>query len=525
MSCDDSHRTIPASSIKYLSFAPPFSCFQFLEDTFGVDQYIIPISRIFSLARSNKCVTVIIENIDATGIIREENIELIELFPDYKMGGLYRISFWHKPIISTDDLSDADDKDLSGYLIVKCDITKSMPGSRWHVFESVFCKFIHQHNYTPFTNTYCVGVSGKQFHIEGSLYCQQNSLNKACAHVALRSILSNMLPEQDISYKQINQLARTCADDNWLPSAGLAVEQMRRVLDEYDISYRDVIYEKDEASMLDIPYPKFCYSGVESGGGALIGFELKHRDPDESSSRHIIPLYGHTFNKDTWVPDADSSYFQIGPELNYIPSESWTSSFLGHDDNFGPNYCIPRLYVKPEQVQYVVEIFPKGIKYSGLQAEAMGISLLYSTLPQMLDDANPWFRRLINAVFDKKVVLRAVAMSRQSYVDHLGKLVDSNNNEENKELIKDLEMQLPEHIYLVEVSLPQLFPANERKLGEIVLDATKGIQDSEGNDYALFQFIRLPGTYLFGEEVAQDTGPTFFSIPSILQSHTPLFGT
>jgi len=63
-----------------------------------------------------------------------------------------------------------------------------------------------------------------------------------------------------------------------------------------------------------------------------MGFEMS----GASSARHIIPVIGHTFNEDTWVAPATRDYFDGG--LSYYPSENWLSTYVVHDDNFGPYF-------------------------------------------------------------------------------------------------------------------------------------------------------------------------------------------
>ena len=61
--------------------------------------------------------------------------------------------------------------------------------------------------------------------------------------------------------------------------------------------------------------------------------------------------------------EADMAYFRVGESFGYIPSANWTSSFLGHDDNFGPCFCVPRLYISNDKVDYVAELLKPGIRF------------------------------------------------------------------------------------------------------------------------------------------------------------------
>lgn len=517
MPCLDDHRKAAGEGMERFPLKPPFSFFDFIETRFGDYDSI---RRIFSLARSFSAESLVLETIHPCGIIAEENEDIRQLYPTYSNTGLIRLSFWKQPATVADSISPLANDDLLGYAILKRDTPRGDDASRWHVFEAIFPKYDHAHNCVPHPQTYHLAVGGQTFAIKGLLYCQQNGLNKACAQVAIRSLLSRLLPEGDISYRRINAIA-DAVRPGFNPGLGLSVPQIRGIFHKVGCLYHDVDYSEDGGVRRDLPYQKFAYAGLESGGGALVGFRLTGRNLREEA-KHIIPIYGHTFNKDTWAPDADISYFRIGEGLGYVPSESWTSSFLGHDDNFGPNFCIPRLYIERDKVDYVVEIFRPGVCYSGVSAEVLALAVLYSLLPCIAGSANKWIARLIQWTNKQQVVFRALAMTREEYIGHLQTVQDWEGNKEKTKLCDLLAREMPRFIWVVEISTPQLFPANERKLGEIVLDATRNLNQGEGfspND--VFMFARLPGSYHFGGDVVGGF-PQFTPVPSQLLSHTEL---
>lgn len=517
MSYLNDHRMAAAESQEVFLLQPPFSFFDFIEENFGDCNSI---RRTFSLARSSSAKTLILEHIQPCGIIAEENQDISGRYPSYSNTGLLRLSFWNK-VITDGTVTACTSNDLVGYAIFKHDQIIGNGYDRWHIFEAVFSKNAHPSNCVPRPQVYRLMVGGREFGIKGLLYCQQNSLNKACAQVALRSLLSRILPEDDISYRRINEIAEKI-NPGFMPGNGLNVPQIREVLSALNLKFSDVDYcQCEEKIRKELPYQKYAYAGLESGGGALVGFRLAGVGLHEER-KHIIPIYGHTFNKDTWAPNADISYFHIGEDVGYVPSESWTSSYLGHDDNFGPNFCIPRLYIGNDKVDYVVEIFRPGICYGGMQAEALALNILYSLLPNINDASNKWISRLFEWTSKQQIVFRAQAMSTGEYVAHLCSLRDWDNNGENPELCKLLGQEMPDYIWAVEVSTPQLFPANERKLGEIVLDATKELDlNDDASVNEVFIFARLPGMYLLGGEITNGK-PQFTSVPSQLLSHTEL---
>jgi hypothetical protein len=74
---------------------------------------------------------------------------------------------------------------------------------------------------------------------------------------------------------------------------------------------------------------------------------------------------------------------------------------------------------------------------------------------------------------------------------------------------------------MVEVSVPEVFPTNKRKLGEILLDASRDL--SPETDGASFVLARLPGYFVFFDSLDANAEPVFSFTPNQLRSHTRLF--
>lgn len=261
------HRLIKATFLpELITVEPPFSSFDFIEKHYGDFNSL---RRLFSIARAHEFKTISIENIHADGIIKEENEDIISVFPDYKMGSLQRLVFWNVVLSRHDDITNLSNENIIGYAIIKHDI---IPGkrSKWHVFESVLRKYRHEHNCIPIIRNYEIQIAYQKFNTTGIMYCQQNSLNKSCAQVALRSLLDGLPNIGTLSYRKINKLA---GNQN-TPGDGFGVEQIRKVLTNLNISFRDIDYSNSYSMRKTHPYTKFVYSGVESGIGALLGFRF-----------------------------------------------------------------------------------------------------------------------------------------------------------------------------------------------------------------------------------------------------------
>jgi len=216
---------------------------------------------------------------------------------------------------------------------------------------------------------------------------------------------------------------------------------------------------------------------------------------------------------------AEEAYFAVGAS-RYIPSDRWMSSFIAHDDNFGSDFCIPRLYVAPEKVSYVATLHLPDFRSNGMVIEAIGSIYLQSVLPCLTDTSDiEWLVRTIECVKSQDHVLRALALSRDEYVQHLLTLKGWGNEHEADVVADVLTESLPQHLWVIEISLPDLFAANKRKVGEIVLDAE--INPSSQLDFTSFLLARLPGKYIFFDR--RHTGKTeFLQVPSGLTTHTPL---
>jgi len=85
------HRTVPATSLYCRGIRRPFSNFDFIDKTFPNAPAI---RRIFSLGRAFEARSLVIEDLCPSGLIADENAELLAMFPDYTMPDLKRVSFW-----------------------------------------------------------------------------------------------------------------------------------------------------------------------------------------------------------------------------------------------------------------------------------------------------------------------------------------------------------------------------------------------------------------------------------------------
>jgi hypothetical protein len=512
--------------------ARPFSNFNFLSNhqLFKNIKYSLP--RIFCESRRAKSSTLVVETLDESEETLDETIALRKV--GLIESKLWRLTFWTCSHDKSIAFSPADNS-LVGYAIVRADILNNRADPVVHVFESVFQKYDHFHNFVPDSPVFNISFGAKRYSLPGVMYCQQNAITKACAQVSLRSLLATRFPKRSIKYSEINDAAKVKRN----PGKGLNTDQIRSVLDYFKVNYRDVNYDdvSNPATGSTASYDKLLYVGIENGGGGLLGFKLSGKNTEGSSfdyGRHIIPFFGHTFNQDTWAPRSQNSYFHINEETRYIPSDEWLSSFIGHDDNFGSNYCIPKGFLKSEQVRYAVALLPDGYMSYPTEIEAIAADQLYSLIltvpPQYYKSF--WLEKLICYIERQDVVFRTRAISGEGYIKHLEDMRDwENHRMKDQALLSFLSGFIPKCLWMVELSIPEVFSTNYGKLGEILFFGDQELD--MGADYTDDQLqqmqvnniisVRLPGVMSIRIRNDRMNGK-FIPRSCGITGHVPLFG-
>jgi len=347
---------------------------------------------------------------------------------------------------------------------------------------------VEQNNFIHCSKTYQLDTSIGDFYVRGVLYAQQNDLTFVCAHVCLRTVLASVLPEGDVSYRRINDIAGIDhLGERVGGGAGLSPEKMEAVLGEHGLEYAKIIHEPTDPT-LELPgdYQSDLYGAIESGQPALLGFELS-----DSSSRHIIPVIGHTFNEDTWVAPATRDYFDGG--LSYYPSENWLSTYVVHDDNFGPYYCLPRHFLRKDNFRIILSLKRHTSETGSVEAEAIALAYL-NGIATALRVGNVWLERFKAYAQSGLLVLRALHLSRSEYLAHLKEATCWDGQTTREECLEEMETQLPPFFWMVEVSVPEMFSATRRKFGEVLIRSD--VAEPNPLDWSLFLLARLPGHIL-----------------------------
>jgi len=118
-------------------------------------------------------------------------------------------------------------------------------------------------------------------------------------------------------------------------------------------------------------------------------------------------------------------------------------------------------------------------------------------------------------------VLRPMFITGDQYGQHLKGMIGWESERIRTTITDTLDGKLNSPYWMVEVSLPELFPANKRKLGEILLDATKPI--SSQLDLSTFVLARFPEhLYMLIKDPNQNI--ILKQYETDIKTHTKIFG-
>ncbi len=490
-----------------------------------------------SQLRAHGAKSMVVEHLDPTEAVdlSEENEDIEKLFGKSVTSKVRRLSFFSQPLPTKRALEQVQDEQFLGYAIVKQDSVAGKE-SKTRIYESVITQSRCENNFVRGSQKRTSQVADRSFVTSGYIYAQQNGWTNCCAHVACRTVAARFHPNGDMTYREMNDLPDVGVDQQSQKGGdGLEYTQMVSILESAGARCIVANYEEQISGFTLPPFQKYLYGTLESGFPAIICFKiLGNPEP----TLHAIPVFGHTFNEDMWVANADLSYFVIGAGTRYVPSEQWLSTFIGHDDNFGSNYCIPRHFLRAMRlcnhlpnpphlceeesdcVTCVISTLPKNVKLNSIDAEAIGADYLFRIRQEILP-LSAWSARLENYARESKLVLRPFLLTGLEYAQHLREMRDWDDN-----IIPDIFHEWVEKLsdallWMVELSVPELFSTNRRKVGEVLLFAEK--EPGKNRDFGNFLMARVPGLFIFltGGDSSQ---PEFSLMRSPVEGHVSLFG-
>ena len=548
-------RFSPVLKAEYQPRDPPFSFFRFLERFWPGRGAKRPLHRIFSLMRKMHARTVVIENLVRQGELDAEATAVERrCCGPLKRFEAWRLSFFSGPV-TQGLLPYVRDEEYFGYGVF---VSLELPNGtcRRYVYEAIVTTpALHADSGSPLdaalpthyvqgVRNYSGWVQTRRFSLSGSFFSQQNSLTHVCAHAALRWLLNNVpeRAEEIVSYEDINATLgidhvhrRVGSYDTDLPPEGLPITDLEKVIEAHGYSYSYSRYWVPTSGIAD-PYWKFVYSIIESGFPALVLFAAQ-------GAGHVICAIGHTLNTDIWDAEARNVYTGA-VDARFLPSSSWADHFIIHDDNYGMYFCMPikalsmprGRSLKPFDCIGVLGIVPKGVEMKAAYAELFASFLLPQFLTLRQIEPLYWIEvlREVVSASDRWPVFRTLLIRKTAYEQRLRCMEDpSGHTLTNKEIEAVLFPSLPDHFWMTEISINDVYTANKHSLAEILFDPTKdpGDPPSEADSpqahasygrriAAACLAVRLPGHILIPNVTPKTQSVTIHHTE--LEGHVPL---
>lgn len=500
---------------------------------------------------------------------------------------VHKLTFFCEEVRSQDQLASLNENAFLGYVII---VNLKVNSSFWcsYVFESILREKGRPQKrdatilWEPLLNhflhvkrAFSASAIDREYSLHGSYFCQQNGITTVCAHACGSMVLTNALGGNVVPCEVFNERLNVDQQSRQLyvnPKLGDNSRATHKGLDllELDAVFRQFKFNsyREEFNSSNRNFREFLYGFIESGYPALLVFNTserhskKHRHHHDAS-QHVVPVFGHTLNSDSWFPLAFAGYspkraqpgsnslpdISLG-ERSYLSTVDWVDDFIIHDDNYGMQLAFPAHAFRPEgRPDPGLEFSPiaaLGIYPNDIDIKAPAHSVeriacqhvrraclaLYETRSAFFnpDFSSPHyyfvhFLRCIlsesNVAEQSMAVFRTLLVKRQDYIAHL-RQADNLGRTYTESEISGIESAIGNrtHVWLVEVTEPDLYVGNKSKLIDVIFDPNVSLDSlTESNITAGLLLIRFP---VFALQPNQGSF-TFLHDQSRVVGHMPFF--
>ena len=375
--------------------------------------------------------------------------------------------------------------------------------------------YVHCHR--RFETTIGTPDDNKKHSVVGTFFCQQNGLTHVCAHAALRMILNTAkdLVNHKVTNRELNTILKI-DHETITVGDGLTTDQIQSVSDHFGLH----MIAGNFLAWPTVDYAQFIYPFVESGYPALLAFNPTH------AVGHVVTVVGHTMNSDKWDCEAHLAYRSEATAFGfYHASAAWVDHFILNDDNFGMYRCMPPGYLRnktlprydmTQRATFALAFLPKSVQVMPYLAENSAVALvrkLRKCLAPAGAPADRWLARLWEQIeAGKGIVARTQICTKADYLDAMkGKLDSEGASQKDWNILAGA----PDMFWLTELSLPDLYTANKRKLGDVLSDVAPAVVG--GQEVLKFVWGWLPGI-----QIPADPKPGVKPSAWPLTGHVPL---
>lgn len=520
----------------------------FVSSTSRID----PLHRMCSLMRKMGAQCFVTEGLEVDGEIEEERAAASQRTGDHVTAFATRYTFFRATAPAEEWSEFANDKVLGYAVVVSLALpdrsnlvyvleaaaqvpTMWLEGPDHHaVPATVSNQYIHCCR--QITTTIGKRAAAREFTFIGTYFYQQNGLTHVCAHAALRAAINNypLFTKPKLTNAALNVMfgidLRTPSvgrysqdpspetDGTGSPTdgtQGVDLEKLVKVIEV--LGFRCV--HSEYVSRPAIHFAEEAHPIIESGCPAiLVTWNQK--------ARHVVAVLGHTMNSDRWAPEARIPY----GACPYVSAAAWTDHLVIADDNYGmyenmptdqfrldPSYKGgPDPVMPAHQFLAVLEslsILPQSVTTYAYLAEQTASQVAENLIGSQCQSAHgPW----LGVLGSYPTTIRTLLQSKAAYIAAMAAAADQHGSRLSGDELTMLDEQLPDRFWVSELTVPHLYAANKRKLGEILIRAEGVPEDSDYFDSVVMAW--LPGWHWLASDLANNLQPKPWSITG----HIPL---
>lgn len=476
-----------------------------LQDEFGGT---VAIHRIFAMAMCQGARSLVVEeNPDE----REYKAEFEGLFknitPFREKKTPHRLHFFEGSIKNPQDIQSATG--YLGYVDIRPTPDRTVC---WALLDGRLVTG-RNNNYLFLTccRRYTVKVAGRDFCVNAFPYMQQEGVAVRCAQASLATISDFLGCEISGPAFTDKTALDSPSADRPLPSPGLTARQICigiRAMSREPLLFDYTQLPADKRVLLQAE--QTIYSYVESGIPVLVGI-------DTPRGRHALVAIGHTFTPDSWMAEGEPGYYDFPKSGSSI---NWVRRIVVQDDNFGPYTLLPTEILRG--ICFLIAApLPKHIYLEASDAleSAKGIcgpekhnliSHVYCEAEADLKKKGQefssqvmfWRNQLLSATRSEKLVLRPRLVTGAEFSACI-QGVGGQTGEKMRDALSQI--CLPENVWRIELSWPEIFCHQRLCVGELVLDASHPLKLSFSLISQGWFWFRIPGCLVWRNLLTEQT--------------------
>jgi len=316
----------------------------------------------------------------------------------------------------------------------------------------------------------------QKLHIASTPFTQQDGQLGRCSHAAIQTVDSVLIKGRNRPQREkkpntpyftgdiVGLLSEFLGIQRQIPSEGLIPIQISQAL--IRMGYDPLVYEYEKDKPIKYPPEKIVYHYLESNIPIILGVPTSY-------GNHALTVIGHSFEPDLWWATAGEQYYGQDSGLDYKCSTNWVQNFILHDDNFGPYLTLPKemLWFYAHRNLIIIVPLPPGVNMKGEEAETIAHAWAVTVADKRKEEESDsnreyfeWFNILYDHLHRQDIVLRTWLLESGLFKE---KFVDP----EVADYYEFLNM--PDNVWLTEVSIPELFCQQRLRLGEVIIDPTE----------------------------------------------------